>query len=82
MENVNPFKAIARRLENADQNFLELLQTMHGFDRHQAVKIFDTYRKLKCIKLDGVGGRWSVKHGGFLDRGVCERALNYMKPAK
>jgi hypothetical protein len=72
---VNPFKAIAQRIVNADLNFLEMLQEMHGFSEAEAVKIFTTYRKLRCIKLDAVGGRWTVKHGGFWDRDVCERAL-------
>ena len=74
-EPVNPFRAIAQRTVNADSRFIELLSSMHGFTETEAVKIFSTYRKLRCIKLDAIGGSWSVKHGEFWDRDVCERAL-------
>jgi len=72
---VNPFRAIAQRTVNADSRFIDLLSSMHGFTQTEAVKIFATYRKLRCIKLDAIGGSWSVKHGEFWDRDVCERAL-------
>jgi len=74
---MNHLKAIAQRLVNADTHFITLLSELHGFSEADATKIFKTYRKLKCIKLDAYMGRWNVKHGGFLDRDVCERALTH-----
>lgn len=71
-------EAIAQRLVNADTHFITMLSDLHGFSESDASKIFKTYRKLKCIKLDAFMGRWNVKHGGFLDRDVCERALNHI----
>lgn len=71
-------EAIAQRLVNADTHFITMLSELHGFSEDAATKIFKTYRKLKCIKLDAFMGRWNVKHGKFLDRDVCERALNHI----
>ena len=82
MNATNHLKAIAQRLENADTHFIALLSELHGFSESDSTKIFDTYRKLKCLKLDGYMGRWRVKHGGFLDRDVCERALSHIAPIR
>jgi hypothetical protein len=82
MNATNHLKAIAQRLVNADTHFIAMLSELHGFSEADATKIFETYRKLKCIKLDSYMGRWNVKHGGFLDRDVCERALAYVAPSR
>ena len=82
MDTTKHTKAIAQRLVNADLHFIALLSELHGFSEADSTKIFETYRKLKCLKLDGYMGRWKVKHGGFLDRDVCERALSYVAPAR
>lgn len=82
MDTTNHTKAIAQRLVNADANFISLLSELHGFSEVDATKIFETYRKLNCLKLDAYMGRWKVKHGGFLDRAPCERALAYVAPSR
>ena len=71
----NPFEAIAQRTVNAEDAFIEMLGNMHNYSSVDAAKILRVYRKLKCVKLDAVGGRYTVKHGAFLDREVCDRAL-------
>jgi hypothetical protein len=68
-------KAVAQRMVNAENNFLDIIEG-NGFSREEAEIIFAEYRRLKVVKLDAVIGRYSVKHGAYLDKEIMERALN------
>jgi len=70
----SPGKAIAERMALADQRFIGVLMERGQLTAAQAAKAFETLKKAKAVKLDAVGGTWSVKHGAFLDREVLERA--------
>ena len=65
--------AVATRLVGADLNFIESVMD-RGFTRAEALH-------MRAIRLDGVGGRWSVKHGAFWDVEVLRRALEQPAPA-
>lgn len=67
-------RAVASRMVNAGNDFVGVLVGM-GYTKDQAEKILAKYIKLKVIKLDAVGGKYSVKHGAFLDKDVLDRAL-------
>ncbi len=61
-------KNVAIRINNAETQFIGLLMELGGISKEQAESVFDLYRSHKVLKLDAVGGRYSVKHGGLLDR--------------
>lgn len=63
---------MAIRVEAARDHFIGVLVELGGLDTAAAVLVFERMRKLKAIKLDAVGGRWSVKHGSYLDRDVLQ----------
>jgi DNA repair protein RadC len=67
---------MARRMDQAEADFLEILMTAGGISKADAEKVFQTYKKLKVVKMDAVNGTVRVTHGGFLDRDVILRALN------
>ncbi len=48
----------------------------HNAPKSDTGVAMDNYRKAKAIKLDAVMGKYSVKHGAFLDRDVIRRAAN------
>lgn len=73
----NPFRAIAKRIVAAENDFLETLQSFGDIPRSDAIKVLSVYRKLKLVKIDPVGGRLTVKHGSFLDRDVINNAISY-----
>lgn len=64
---------IANQMNNAVLHFVEQCEE-RGFTHDEAVKIFNTYKKTKAIKLDGV---YSVVHGAFWDIDVLKRAVEY-----
>ena len=68
-------RGIATRMEQAVANFIEVLMKQGGISKVEAEKVYQTYRKMKIVKMDAVNGRIDVKHGGFLDRDVIRRAL-------
>ena len=72
-ERIPGTRDVARRLVNAEEHFIGLVME-DGFTRDEAEIIFETYRKHKCIKRQGVDS-WTVKHGGFWDRAALARAL-------
>jgi len=72
MATVKGFEAVATRIEAARENFVGVLMDLGGLDAAAAAGVFERMRKLKAIKLDAVGGRWSVKHGSYLDRDVLQ----------
>lgn len=74
---VNPFEAIAQRMVNAQQNFIEIIRERTSCTEAEAVKAFETLKKLRLIKLDAVGGRYTVKHGAYLEPDALRNAMRY-----
>lgn len=72
---------VAQRMVNAENNFLQLVMEK-GFSREEAIKIMQTYLKLKVAKLDAVNGVISLKHGAYWESDTLRNALNYKAPAK
>jgi hypothetical protein len=72
---------MARRMDWAEADFLEVLMTAGGISKAEAEKVFHTYKKLKVVKMDAVNGIVRVTHGGFRDRDTIRRALEQPSPA-
>ncbi len=64
----NLFSPINQRFVDAENSFLEVLQTQGGISRNGAEKVLAAWKKHKLVKVDSFDGRISVKHGGLLDR--------------
>jgi len=75
MNIANSTKGFATREHNAVVRFIDSVVEQFGFSVDQAEKILSVFRKLKVVKIDGVNGQYSLKHGGLWDREVMERAL-------
>ena len=67
-------EAVAQRMVNAEEGFLEFAMQTAGLTREQAVTALAEYRKAKAIKIDPVGGQFSFTHGGFAEAEVLRRA--------
>ncbi len=72
-EQIPGTRAVGQRMANADLRFLETVQEK-GFTAAEAERVFRYYVKHRIIKLDAVGGVWSVKHGVFWDTDVLKKA--------
>lgn len=75
-------QAVAQRIVNAENGFLDVLQERGGLTREQATKALAAFRKAKAVKQDAVGGRLSVTHGAFLERDVIRRAAGLEQNAR
>lgn len=75
-ERIKGTRAIAQRIVNAENDFVQLIMEK-GFTREEANKAMRTMLKLKVAKLDPVGGRISMKHGAFWESDVLRNAVNY-----
>lgn len=74
---------IAARAIKADDDFVAQLVQFGAISKADAEKVFALYRRKKWVKRDLWFARWSVTHGGFLDRDVIGRALDLANtPAK
>jgi len=73
-EKIPGTRAIAQRIENAENKFVEFAMESAGLTREQAVKALESYKKAKAIKIDPIGGQFSFKHGGFAEADVLRRA--------
>ncbi len=67
------FKNIAHRIVDAECNFVNILRDFGEISEKEAAKVFLAYRIEGRVKLDAVGGRYSVKHGVFLDRDIIRQ---------
>jgi len=67
------FNDMATRADNAVVAWRDMLAD-HGFSADQADAILHLYQKGNLVKLDWGIGRYSVKHGAFLDADVLNRA--------
>lgn len=69
-------KNVAQRIVNAENNFKEIVQGITGCTVEQADSVLRKYIRAKFVKLDAVGGRYSVKHGSSLDKDVLLHVIN------
>ena len=72
---MNGYEAVAIRMVNAENGFIDTLVEMHGISPDDARRALDTYRKHKLVKLDAVIGRYIAKTGAIFDRDVVDRAI-------
>jgi len=63
---------IAMKEFAAGDKFIALVQDFGGVTLDQANGIFEFMRRHKMIKYDGGIGKYSVKHGQYLDREFLE----------
>jgi hypothetical protein len=71
----SPYKAIAQRIVNAENSFVETLMRCGNISKEDATKVMNLYLKKKLAKMDAVIGRISVKHGAFLDPHAIANAV-------
>jgi len=67
--------AVAVRITNAEERFISYAMEVANISRDEAIKALATYRKVKAIKIDAVGGGFSFTHGGFAEAAVILRAV-------
>jgi DNA-directed RNA polymerase subunit L len=71
------FRPIAIRMNNADAWLINTLMDAAKIDRVAAVKAANYYIKHKIAKMDAAHGKYSFKHGVFLDAEIIKKASNY-----
>lgn len=79
---MNPFEKIAQRIVNAEDNMITVLVEQGEITEAEACLVFRAYRKHKMMKLDAVGGRYTVKHGAYLDRETIRNTLVLVQRAE
>lgn len=70
-------RQIAQRIVNAEESFVATVQELTGCTRTDGFKALATMRKLKVIKLDAVQGRYTAKHGAFMESDALRNAIAY-----
>lgn len=64
------------RIDNAHNSFIENLMEQFDLTAPQAEKVLRVYQKAKAVKLDPIGGRYMLTHGGFWEADVIKRAID------
>jgi hypothetical protein len=73
---MNAYKAIATRITNAEESFINYVQTVAPFaTREEAIHVLKVYRQVKAIKIDAIGGQFIFTHGAYGDVDVIKRAI-------
>lgn len=70
------FRNMAQRIVSAESAFIANVME-RGFTKEEAEKVLRVYRKARVIRLDAVGGVYTVKHGAFWDIEVLRNAVNH-----
>jgi len=68
------FEAVAQRIVNAENKFIETAMEQAGLTRPEAEKALAAFKAAKAIKIDPVGGQYSLTDGRFGERDVIRRA--------
>lgn len=71
--------AIAQRLVNAEERFIEYAMNTASLSRSEAEKVLVRYKKDKLIKLDAGTGQFNFTNGVFGDKDVLLRAAGKIK---
>lgn len=72
---------VAQRSINATNRFIETCMEHHCFSQEQAEHILAVYRKLKIIKIDVVGGGYTLKDGIYYEKDIMQNALTLLTGA-
>jgi hypothetical protein len=67
-------QAVAERMIDAQKNMVATIAQIAGLTDAEAQAAFFTLHKAKALKLDPIGGRYTVTHGAFMDADVLRRA--------
>ena len=67
---------IAQRQANAANNFINSVQEQFGLSKEDAGKAWDHFVKNKLVKIDAVGGQYTLTDGRLWDGEVIRRAAN------
>ncbi len=71
---MNAYRAIAQRIVNAEERFVEFAMQAAGLTRVEAERALATMRRAKVVKIDAVGGGFTFTHGAFAAADVLRRA--------
>jgi len=72
-EKIPGTKAMAQRIVNAENDFVENIVEQFEFSPEDAKTIFSEFVNLKLVKLDVIMGRYQLKDGRFWDKEVMQR---------
>jgi len=75
-------RAIATRMNLADESLIETLMTFGKIGREDAVLAAEQYKKHKIVTLDLTNKTYNVKHGLFLEADVIGNAVAQAKEPK
>jgi hypothetical protein len=67
---------MSMRMLNGQNNFVETIQQIVGCTHDEAIKVFKVYRNCKVLKYSAGIGRYSVIHGGFLEKDTIQCAID------
>jgi len=71
---MNAYKAVATRIVNAEEKFIEYAMNTASLTRTEAISALMAYQKYKVIKIDAIGGQFTFKHGIYGDKDVLQKA--------
>ena len=71
----NEFKDIARRIENAHNDFIANVVEQFNVTTEDAEKVLRVFKKAKAVKLAVGIGRYELTHGAFWEKDVIHRAI-------
>lgn len=72
----NGARNVAIRIGNAESSFIDFAARQATLPRADAVRVLAYYRRIKAIKIDAIGGQWSLTHGAFADADTLRRAAD------
>ena len=73
-ETIPGMRAVAQRIVNAENAFIDFAMRTAGLTKPEAETALASYRKNKAIKIDPVGGSFTFTNGGFAEVDVLRRA--------
>lgn len=68
-------EAIAQRMVNAENGFIECVCNAIACEAPEARKVLAIYRRLRIVKLDAGIGRYTVAHGIYWEPDSLRNAL-------
>jgi hypothetical protein len=68
------YEAVAQRMVNAEERFVEFAIESASLTRSEAVKALTTMRKARVLKIDAVTGQFTFTHGAFAEASILRKA--------
>ncbi len=70
-------KDTAKRIANAEERFIQAVMDQFDKTYKESEKVLEVFKQVDAVRIDPIGGQFSLTAGIYWDKQVIDNALSY-----